>query len=164
MPGVLLCCSAHRRAPLAREPSKGLNRQSYRERLAKRPSDSQPQGGLKKDSDRAVTPAVEAVCIPARLAWPSSCTTFTLNSHQGRAATGRKILASVHAGSLRWSPTLCDPVDCGLPGFSVRERGSPGKNTGEYWPILVAIPFWSIIFPAALASNSSEYLVLPEPL
>jgi len=39
-------------------------------------------------------------------------------------------------------------VDCGLPGFSVRERGSPGKNTGAYWPILVAIPFYSTIIPA----------------
>ena len=26
-------------------------------------------------------------------------------------------------------PTLCDPVDCSLPGFSVR-GDSPGKNTG----------------------------------
>ena len=59
---------------------------------------------------------------------------------------------------------VCDPVDCGLPGFSVREGGSPGRNTGAYWPILVAIPFWSTIFPAALASNPLEYLMLPEPL
>ena len=35
----------------------------------------------------------------------------------------------------------CDPVDCGLPGFSVREGGSPCKNTGVYWPVLDAIPF-----------------------
>ena len=61
-------------------------------------------------------------------------------------------------GSLRLCPTLCNPVDCGLPGFSVREGDSPGKNTGVYWPILVAI------FPAALATNPPEYLVLPEPL
>ena len=53
---------------------------------------------------------------------------------------------------------------CGLPGFSVRERGSPGRNTGAYCPILVAIPFWSTVFPAALDPNSPEYLVLPEPL
>ena len=39
------------------------------------------------------------------------------------------------------SYNLCDPVDCVLPGFSVREGGSPGKNTGAYWPILAAIPF-----------------------
>ena len=59
---------------------------------------------------------------------------------------------------------LCDPVDCGLPGFSVRERVSPGKNTGAYWPILFAITFKSIIFPATLVANPPEYLVLPEPL
>jgi len=52
----------------------------------------------------------------------------------------------------------------GLSGFSVREAGSPGKNTGAHWPIVVAIPFWSTIFPAALAANSPEYVVLPEPL
>ena len=59
--------------------------------------------------------------------------------------------------------TLCSPVDCGLPGFSVREGGSPGKSPRVYWPILVAIPFLSTIFPAALADNSPEYLVLPDP-
>ena len=56
------------------------------------------------------------------------------------------------------------PEDCGLPGFSVREGGSPGKNSGVYWPILVAIPFESTIFPATLAASSLEYWVLPEPL
>ena len=42
-----------------------------------------------------------------------------------------------HFGCVR----LCDPVDCGLPGFSVREGSSPGKHTAVYWSILVAIPF-----------------------
>ena len=70
----------------------------------------------------------------------------------------------MHAEWLGSCPTLCNPVDCGLPGCSDREEGSPGKNVGAYWPILVAIPFQSTIFPAALAANSSEYLVLPEPL
>ena len=36
---------------------------------------------------------------------------------------------------------LCDPEDCGLTGFSVREEDSPGKKTGVYWPIFVAIHF-----------------------
>ena len=40
----------------------------------------------------------------------------------------------MHAESLWSCPTLCSPVDCGLPGFSVRENGSPGKNTGVHWP------------------------------
>ena len=95
---------------------------------------------------------------------PSSCTTFMLKPQRDRAATGKRSLASMPTGSLRSCPTLCCPVDCGLPGFSVRERCSPDKNPGAYWPILVTIPFWSTVFPAALATNSPEYLELPEPL
>ena len=70
----------------------------------------------------------------------------------------------MHAGSLRSCLTLCNPVDCSLPDLFVRAGGSPDKNPGAYWPILVAIPFYSTVFPAALAANSPEYLVLPEPL
>jgi len=81
---------------------------------------------LKKDSDRAIIPAMEAVCVPAHLDQgphkPSSCTTFMLNSHWCRAATGqKKSLVFMHAGLLQSCSTLCHPVDCGLPGFSVRE-------------------------------------------
>ena len=47
----------------------------------------------------------------------------------------------MHTGSLQSCPTLRDLVDCGLSGFSVREGGSPDKNTGAYGPILVSIPF-----------------------
>ena len=125
----------------------------------KRPSDCQLQEAWKKDSDRAITPAAEAVHVPAT--WghqgsrtSSSCTTLT-GAELPRA---KNRLASMHTESLRSCPTLCNPVDCGLPGFSIREGGSLGKNTGAYWPTLVAIPL------AALAANSPEYLVLPEPL
>ena len=92
----------------------------------------------------------------------SSCTTFTLSSHWRRADTCKKSLASMHAGLLQLCPTHCDPVDCGLPGFSVREGDSSRKNTRVYWPVLVAIPFQSPISPAALATSSPEFL-LPEP-
>ena len=50
----------------------------------------------------------------------SSCATFMLNSHWGRAATGKKILHLCTQGTLRSCPTPCDPIDCGLPGYSVR--------------------------------------------
>ena len=64
---------------------------------SKRPYDCQLQEA-QKDSDRAITPAEEAARIPAHL-----------------VPTG-----SPQVGSLHSCPTLCDPVDCGLPGFSVR--------------------------------------------
>ena len=91
---------------------------------------------------------------------PSSCATFTLNSHWGRAATGKKSLSSRCTGSLQLCLTLCDPVDCGLPGFSVREGVLQARileHLGQYW-----LPYPSAA--AALAANSPEYLVLPEPL
>ena len=66
---------------------------------------------------------------------PSRCTTFTLNSHWSRAATGKKSLAPVHTGLLWWYPTVCDPVDCGLPDFSVRGvlQARILQRTGQYW-------------------------------
>ena len=79
-------------------------------------------------------------CHQGRLK-PSSYATFMLNSHWGRAATGKKILHLCTKGMLRSCPTLCNPIDYGLPGFSAREWGCPSKNTGVYWPKLVAIPF-----------------------
>ena len=46
----------------------------------------------------------------------------------------------------------------------IQRLGSLGKNTGAYWPILVAIPFWGTIFPTTLVTKPPEYLELPEPL
>ena len=108
------------------------------------------------------------VCVPVHLAPPGSPQSKQLCHLHAQLSLGQschrqKIFACTRAGSLRSCPTLCDPVDCGLSGFSVR-RGSPGKNTEAYWPILVAISFSSTIFPAALAANTPEYLVLSEPL
>ena len=105
----------------------------------KRPSDRQLQRGSKKDSDRAITPVAEAVRVPTGQAAASP-------SHWGRAATGKKKscvyvrrVALVVSDSLR---------PCGLwpARLSVREGGSPGKNTGAYWPIQVAIPFRALYF------------------
>ena len=80
----------------------------------------------------------------------NSCTTFTLNSHWGRAATGKKkkkkSLAFMHAGLLQPCLTLCNPVDCGLPGFSVREgilQARILEHIGQYWS---PYPFRALYF------------------
>ena len=101
---------------------------------------------LKKDSDRAITLAGEAVCVPAHLAPPGSLQAKQLHHlhtqlSRRQSFPSKKSLVPVHTGSLGLCPTLCNPVDCGLPDFSVREGDSPGKNIGVYWPILVAISF-----------------------
>ena len=67
---------------------------------------------------------------------PSSYATFMHNSHWGRAATGKKSLLSMCAGSLWLCLTLCNSVDCGLPGFSVREGVLQARileHIGQYW-------------------------------
>ena len=83
---------------------------------------------------------------------PSSCTTFMLNSHWGRAATGRKkSLAFMHTGSLRLCPTLFNPVDCGLPDFSVREEVLQARILeciGQDW-----LPY----------TSKALYFLLPQP-
>ena len=147
---------------------------------SKRPSDHQLQEAGKK-TDRAVTPVVEAVHVSAHLALPGPlqakqlCHRYTQLS-LGQSCHRKKSMSSMHARSLQSCPTLDDPVDCGLPGVSVRKWGSPRKNTGADWPILVAIPsqFSSVArsCPTLLEDHISccpscqlpEYLVLPEPL
>ena len=62
----------NREGPQVREPSKCLNRWSYRERLAKEAFLSPATRDLIKDSDRAITPVAEAVHVPAHLALPRS--------------------------------------------------------------------------------------------
>ena len=60
----------NREGPQAREPSKCLDRRSYGERLAKEAFWLSAIRGSEKDSDRAITPGVEAVCVPAHFASP----------------------------------------------------------------------------------------------
>ena len=62
--------SPNRKGPQVRKPSKCLNGRSYEKRLPKEAFRSPATRGLKKDSDRAITPAVEAVCAPAHLTPP----------------------------------------------------------------------------------------------
>ena len=68
MPDML----TNREGPQAREPSKCLNQWSRGERLDKEAFRLPPTTGLKKDSERAITPVEEAVHAPADLAPPGS--------------------------------------------------------------------------------------------
>jgi len=92
---------------------------------------------------------------------PSSCSTFTLNSHWGRAATGKKVLhlcSQCHFGRV-W---LCNPVDCGLPGFC---QGQFSRQ--EYWSVLANTGCHTLLkhyISCCPSRQPPEYLVLPEPL
>ena len=78
---------------------------------------------------------------------PSTWATFMLNPHWSRAATAKKSLASTHTGWLWSCPNLCDPVNCGLPGISV--RGLLQARIREW----AAIPF-SVQFSRSVVSDS----------
>ena len=102
---------------------------------------------------------MEAVCVPAHLAPPGSLQAKQLRHLHIQLSLGQSChrqkkscfyarrVASVMFSSLR----LCRLQ----PARLLCQGGcSPGKNPGAYWPILVAIPFQSTIFPASLAANS----------
>ena len=80
----------------------------------------------------------EAVCVPAHLALPGSLQAKQLHHlhallELGQSFHRQKKLASMPSG-LFWScPTRCIPVDCGLPGFSVREGV---VLQARYWSVL----------------------------
>ena len=90
---------------------------------------------------------------------PRSCATITFNCHWGRADTGEKSLVFMHAASLWSRSTLCNPVDCGLPGFSVRE----GFSSQEYRTVLANTGCHALLkhyISCCPAANPPEYLVL----
>ena len=66
---------------------------------------------------------------------PRKPSSFTLNSHWGELPQAKIVLCLCvqdHLGRVR----LCNSVDCGLPGFSVREgvlRARILEHMGQYW-------------------------------
>ena len=127
-----------------------LNRRRYGERgqrgllIAGYKRLQQATRGSKKDADRAITPAVEAVCVPAHL--PGSPQARQLYHLHSQLSLGqschRQKKSSIYA--CRVALVVSDSLRlCRLwpAGLLCQRGGSPGKNTGAYWPILVAIPF-----------------------
>ena len=82
---------------------------------------------------------------------PSSCATFTFNSHWGRAATGKKSLASMCPGSIRSRLTPCtlQTVACqgSLSGRGVLQARIL-EHIGQYW----------VSYP-----SRALYFLLPQP-
>ena len=112
---------------------------------------------------------MEAVRVPAHLAPPVSPQAkqlYHLHSQPslGQSCHRQKSLPSMCTGSLRQCLTLCFPVDCGLPVFSIREWGFSRQ---EYWSILANTGFHILleVYISCCPSHQlPEYLVLPEPL
>ena len=135
-----------RGAPLSpgKGPFKCLKRRSYGERQAKEAFWSPATTGSEKDSERTITSAADAVRVPAHLVPPGTpqakqlCHLHTQLSlgqscHRQNSCVYALGVALVISNSLQ---------PCRLrPARLLCQGGSPGKNTGAYWPTLVAIPF-----------------------
>ena len=94
---------------------------------------------LEKNLDRAITPTIEAVCVPRTSRVPmtqaAAPTSLSILTGADLPQAKKKSPASMHAGLLQSCPTLCNPVDCGLPLFSVRGilQGRLLECIGQYW-------------------------------
>ena len=101
---------------------------------------------LNKKTDRAITPTVKAVCVPAHLALPESLQAKQLYHLHAQLSLGQSYhkqkksclfahrIASVVSDSLQ-------PCRLWPARLLCQREGSPDKDTGAYWPILVPIPF-----------------------
>ena len=72
----------------------------------------------------------------------------------------------MQAGLLQSCPTLCDPIDYGLPGFSFR-LGGGGCCWQEDWSVLANNGCHTLLehyISCCPSHQPPEYLVLPEPL
>ena len=119
------------------QPSKCLNRWSYRHAFS-----SPATRGLKKDSDRAITPGVETVHVPAHLGPPGSPQAKQLCHLHVRPSLGQSChgqnksciyacrVASVVSDPLRPCRLLCQGG-----GFSWQEYWSILASTGCHTPL-----------------------------
>ena len=72
---------------------------------------------------------MEAVCVPEHLSQPGSAQAKQLHHLHAQLSLGqnchkqkkKKKKSCAYAHGVAQVLTLCDPVDCGLPDFSVRE-------------------------------------------
>ena len=131
--------------PQERAPSKCLNGAELWRKMSQRGLLVASYKRLEKDSDRAIPPVAEAVRVPAHLAPPESPQAKQLRHLHTQLSLGqschrqKKSCICVHRVASVLSNTL---QPCGLwPTRLLCQGGSPTKNTGAYWPILVAIPF-----------------------
>ena len=141
---MCLTCGTTEKDPRQGSPLSAWMGRATEEDWPKRSSYHQLQEAGKKDSDGAITPA-KAVHVPAQLALPGSPQAKQLCHLHAQLSLGqschRQKKSCIYAH--RVTSVMSDSLrPCRLwPARLLYQRGgSPGKNSGAYWPILVAIP------------------------
>ena len=121
--------------------------------------------GWEKDSDRAITPSVEAIHVPAHLTLPGSPQAKQLCHLHAQPSLGqschRQEKSCIYACNVTLVMSrLCK--DCGLPGFSV--SGTPQARILECIGQYGCHTHFEHYLSCCPSRQPSEYLVLPEPL
>ena len=125
----------NRRTP-AREPSKCLNSRATEKDWPKRPSDHQATKGSKKDSDRAITPAEEAVHVPAHLVPPGSPQAKQLRHLHAQLALGQSCHRQKHSRIYvhRTTSVVSDSATLSTLARLLWQGG--GFSRQEHWSVL----------------------------
>ena len=116
---------------------------------------------------------METVCVPEHLELRGSPQANQLNYLHTQLLLGqschrqkrKKKNSSVNA--CRVTSVLSDFLwSCGLwpARLLCQRRGSPGKNTGVYWPILVAIPFCVVLSHSVVSDSLRPHGLQPSSL
>ena len=158
--------------PQAREPSMCMQGQSYGERLAKEAFWSPATRGSNKDSDGAITPAVEAVHVPSHLMPPGSLQAKQLCHLHAQVPLGqschrqkrkKKSCIYGHRVTLVMSESLWP---CKLWPAKLLCQGE-GFSRQEYWSVLANTGCLTLLEHYIFCCPSQQLpwvLVLPEPL
>ena len=156
------------RRPQEREPSKCLMGGAMKKDWPKRPPERQLQEAQGK-TDRAVTPVVEAVHIPAHLALPGSLKAKQLcylhaqlslgqSCHRPKNVSCLCMQAHFQFSSVTQScQTLCDPMNCSTPGLPVHHQLLAFTQTHIHRVGDAIQPSHPLSFPSPPAPNPSQH-------
>ena len=120
----------------ARKPSKCLNRQSYGERLAKEAFWLPATRGFKKHSGRPITPAAEAVRVPAHLAQPGSPRPEQLSHLHTQPSLGQSYNRQNVLRRCTWDCFGHVQFSENLRTVACQASLSVGFSRQEYWNVL----------------------------
>ena len=124
--------------------------------------------GAEKDSERAITPAVEAVCVPAHLAPHGSLQVKQLHQLHAQLSLGQSCHRQKKSCVYAYRVTLVVSNSfrpCRLwPARLLCQGGEFSRR--EYWSLLVNTGFHTLLehYISCCPSHHLPYLVLPEPL
>ena len=97
------------------------------------------------------------VRILERVAMPSSRGTFLTQRSNPHLLLGRQILHHQFSSVAQSCPTLCDPMNCSMPGLPVHHHLLEFTHTHIHWVSDAIQPSHSLLFTFPPAPNPSQH-------